>query len=117
MKLVSSVILILLIFLVFIFNIQPTSELAEIIDTRAGSIIIVVVALCMFAYSRILGIFGLLLAFILIQRSALVTGNAALQLFYPYDEKQKWVGLPRIHEFPVTLEEQMVAKYGTATME
>ena len=86
------------------------SNIAEMIDTTSGKIIIVVVALFLFAYSNpILGIIGLIVAYELIKRSSVTTGSAALAAYYPTEEK-KWSPFSAHHQFPYTLEQEVVKK-------
>ena len=93
-----------------VLGVNPPVALAEIIDTNIGKIIIASSALCLFAYSNpVLGVLGLFVAFELIRRSSVATGSAAIELFYPTENK-KWIGIPKMREFPYTLEQEMVKK-------
>ena len=96
---------------------NPPASLAAIIDTTLGKIIVAVCAMCLFAYSNpVLGVLGLFVAFELIRRSMVVTGSAAMEMYYP-TEANKWVGVPKMHEFPYTLEQEMVKKMTARTEE
>jgi len=106
----SQNILIGLFFIYLVMGINPPIAMATIIDTTIGKIFIVVVAMCLFSYSNyVLGVLGLFVAFELVRRSMVVTGSAAMEMYYP-TESNKWIGVPKMHEFPYTLEQEMVKK-------
>jgi len=92
---------------------NPPPALAAIIDTSVGKILIATASLCLFAYANpVLGVLGLFVAFELVRRSMVVTGSAALEMYYP-TEVSKWAGVPARHQFPYTLEQEMVTKMTT----
>lgn len=81
---------------------------AQVIDTTMGKIIVSLVALLLFAYSNpVLGVLGLLVAYHLIMTSSIKTGMAALEEYYPTEEK-KWTPFTPAHQFPYTLEQEVV---------
>ena len=83
---------------------------ANAVDSTIGKIIVVVVALMMFAYSNpILGILALLVAYQLIKGAAIRTGMAGLEKYYPTEQK-KWSPFTPTHQFPYTLEQEVVKK-------
>jgi hypothetical protein len=85
-------------------------SLAIMIDTTMGKILIALITMCLFAYANpVLAVLGLFVAFELIRRSMVVTGSSAMELFYPTEEN-KWKGIPPRHQFPYTLEQEMVNK-------
>lgn len=85
-------------------------QLAAVVDTTAGKIIIALCALLLFAYTNpILGILGVLVAYKLIITATHSTGLGALEMYAPSEDK-KWSGFPQIHKFPYTLEQEMVKK-------
>lgn len=89
---------------------NPPPALAAIIDTILGKILVATAAMCLFAYSNpVLGVLGLYVAYDLVRRSMAVTGSLAIELYYPTESK-KWEGVPKMHEFPYTLEQEMVKK-------
>ena len=64
----------------------------------------------MFAHSNpIVGILGIIVAYELIKRSSVTTGSAALEHYYPTEQK-KWSPFSPIHQFPYTLEQEIVKK-------
>ena len=77
------------IYLVMGFNIPEF--LAIPIDSSVGKIIIVLVALLLFAYSNpVLGVLALLVAYSLIKSASIKTGMAGLEEYYPTEQK-KWI--------------------------
>jgi len=105
--------LIVLFALYLIIGSNPPKALATIIDTSIGKILIATASLCLFAYANsVLGVLGLFVAFELVRRSMVVTGSAALEMYYP-TEASKWAGVPARHKFPYTLEQEMVTKMTT----
>jgi hypothetical protein len=87
--------------------------LAQVVDTTIGKVIVGLVALLLFAYSNpILGVLGLLVAFQLIQSASIKTGMAALEQYYPTEEK-KWSPFSPAHQFPYTLEQEVVKNMTT----
>lgn len=87
--------------------------IASIIDTPIGKIVVVVVALMLFAYSNpVLGVLALLVAYQLIKGASIKTGMAGLDEYYPTESK-KWSPFSASHQFPYTLEEEVVKKMTT----
>jgi hypothetical protein len=103
--------ILMLLFVTFLVTgYRMPDSVAEVIDTTAGKVVVIVGALSLFAYSNpILGVVGLLVAYELIKRSYQVTGTAALEAYYPTEEK-KWSPFSPMHQFPYTLEQEMVKK-------
>lgn len=86
---------------------------AQIIDTSIGKIVVAVVSLMLFAYGTpVLGVLGLLVAYQLIQSASIKTGMAALEQYYPTEEK-KWTPFSPAHQFPYTLEQEVVKNMTT----
>ena len=83
---------------------------ASMVDSTIGKIVVVVVALMLFAYSNpILGILALLVAYQLIKGASIKTGMAGLEEYYPTEAK-KWTPFTPTNQFPYTLEQEMVKK-------
>ena len=101
-------------FILFLVMRYPIPEsIANMIDTTFGKIVIVLIALFLFAYSNpILGILALLVAYYLIKDSSMKTGMASLEEFYPTEAK-KWSPFSPIHQFPYTLEQEVVKQMTT----
>ena len=100
-----------LVFVIYILiNIQTPESLAGLIDNVYGNIAVVVLALSVFTHSNpVVGILGLVAAYELIKRSSVKTGTHAIRNYLPTEEK-KVMDFSRYNEFPVTLEEQVVAR-------
>ena len=83
---------------------------ANLIDTMPGKIVVTLVALFMFAYTNpILGVLSLLVAYHMITSASIKTGMASLKEYYPTEDK-KWSPFTPTHQFPYTLEQEMVKK-------
>ena len=100
--------IIFILYLILGFKMPP--QMAELIDTNVGKMIVVVLALILFGSATpIVGILGIIVAYELIKRSSISTGSAALAKYYPTEEK-KWSPFNATHQFPYTLEQEMVKK-------
>lgn len=88
-------------------------SLAMMVVTPIGKIVIVMVALMLFAYSSpILGVLALLVAYNMIKGAAIKTGMAGLEEYYPTEEK-KWSPYTPANQFPYTLEQEIVKNMTT----
>jgi hypothetical protein len=88
-------------------------NVAQIVDSTIGKIVVIVVALMLFAYSNpVLGILALLVAYQLIRSASIKTGMAGLEEYYPTEEK-KWSPFTPTHQFPYTLEQEVVKNMTT----
>ena len=104
----SQLMLVVLFIIYLIMGYKIPDQLANIIDSSAGKIVVALIALLLFGYSNpILGVLGILVAYHLIKSSSEKTGMAALEQFYPTEEK-KWSPFTAIHQFPYTLEQEVV---------
>ncbi len=87
--------------------------IAKLIDTTIGKIAVVLVALMLFAYSNpILGVLALLVAYHMIKGASVKTGMAGLEEYYPTEAK-KWSPFSPAHQFPYTLEQEIVKNMTT----
>ena len=83
-------------------------NVASAVDTTVGKIIVVLAALMLFAYSHpFLGVLALFVAYQMINSASTKTGFAALDKYYP-TEQQKWSPFTPAHQFPYTLEQEVV---------
>ena len=88
-------------------------QLSPLVDSMLGKVVIVIVALFMFIYTNpVLGVLALLVAYQLIRSASVQTGTAALEEYYPTEAK-KWSPFTPTHQFPYTLEQEMVKKMTT----
>jgi hypothetical protein len=93
-----------------IMGYKTPSLLASVIDTTYGKVIVVLVALLLFANCNpILGVLGFFVAYNLISKSEVVTGTYGLNNYMPTEEK-KYSALTMYNQFPYTLEQEVVKK-------
>jgi len=112
-KNMPQLVLSILFVIYLVLGLKMPSSLANIIDSTFGKIVVSLVALMLFAYSNpVLGVLGLLVAYHLIRSSSVKTGMAALEEYYPTEEK-KWTPFTPIHQFPYTLEQEVVKNMTT----
>lgn len=101
-----ELLLTVLIALYIVLNVPTPSIIASYVDTPLGNIAVVVIALSLFMHSHaVVGVLGLFAAYVLIRRSS---RSAAIESYVP-SERRKSEELSAFNQFPVTLEEQMVA--------
>ena len=98
-------------FIVYIlFPISTPDVLSSAVDSMVGRIVVILIALSTFVHSSpVVGILGLVVAFILIKRSEGSDVSYALKNYIP-TEKTKSNDLNIFNQFPVTLEEEVVQK-------
>jgi len=83
-------------------------SIASAVDSTLGKIIVALVALFLFAYSNpVLGVLGLLVAYQIITSASVKTGMAALEQYYPTEQKV-WSPFTATNQFPYTLEQEVV---------
>jgi hypothetical protein len=112
-KQTSELVLSILFVLYLVMGFHVPDGVATIIDTSIGKIIVVLVALMLFAYSNpVLGVLGLLVAYQLIKGASVKTGMAGLEEYYPTEAK-KWSPFTPTHQFPYTLEQEVVKNMTT----
>jgi len=100
--------LIILFIIYLVMGLQMPDPVANVIDSPIGKIVVALMALMLFGYSNpILGVLGIMVAYHLIKSSSNKTGMSALEQFYPTEEK-KWSPFTPIHQFPYTLEQEVV---------
>lgn len=104
-----SLVLELLFVIYIMFDIETPVELAKLVDSSMGNIVVVLLALSMFAAAGpIAGILALLAAHTLIKRSSMQTGGVLMQS-ENHAEEIKMKMLKQYNDFPKTLEEEVVA--------
>lgn len=92
-----------------VFDIHVPQALADMIDNPIGKISVAALALCLLSMNTLLGVIGLVAAYVLIQRSENTTGTRAEKDYLPSEAKKKSV-LTAMNQFPVTVEEEVIAK-------
>jgi hypothetical protein len=104
----SQLLLVILFIIYLIMGFKMPDPVANMIDSSAGKVIVALLALLLFGYSNpILGVLGIMVAYQLIKSSSEKTGMAALEKYYPTEEK-KWSPFTPTHQFPYTLEQEVV---------
>ena len=112
-KNMPQLVLALLFALYLIMGYQIPEGVATMIDSTVGKIVVVLVALMLFAYSNpVLGVLALLVAYQLIRGASIKTGMAGLEEYYPTEAK-KWSPFTPENQFPYTLEQEVVKKMTT----
>ena len=103
-------VLMVLLAVFIVLDIQVPAAVAELVDTIVGKIIIVVIALSMCTSKQpILCALSLLAAYELIRRSSNSNIGPAVMKFIPTEAKKSG-HLSAMNQFPVTVEEQVVAE-------
>jgi hypothetical protein len=112
-KQTPELVLSILFVLYLVMGFHVPDGVATIIDTSIGKIVVVLVALMLFAYSNpVLGVLALLVAYQLIKGASVKTGMAGLEEYYPTEAK-KWTPFTPTHQFPYTLEQEVVKNMTT----
>ncbi len=108
--------LLTILFVVYlVLGYKMPEAIATMIDTNVGKVAVVLAALLLFAYSNpILGVLGLLVAYHMIRGASVKTGMAGLEAYYPTEAK-KWSPFSPAHQFPYTLEQEVVKNMTTQT--
>tara|TARA_B100001250_G_C19419044_1_gene622386 strand:- start:64 stop:507 length:444 start_codon:yes stop_codon:yes gene_type:complete len=103
-------VLMVLLAVFIVLDIQVPAAVAELVDTIVGKIIIVVIALSMCTSKQpILCALSLLAAYELIRRSSNSNIGPAVMKFIPTEAKKSG-HLSAMNQFPVTVEEQVIAE-------
>ena len=109
-KNMPEIVLVSLFMLYLVMGYQMPEQVAPIVDSTIGKIVIVLVALMLFSHSNpILGILSLLVAYQLIKSASVKTGMAGLEEYYP-TELKKWTPFTPTNQFAYTLEQEVVKK-------
>lgn len=112
-KHMPELVLSVLFVLYLVMGLKVPDGVATIIDSTIGKIVVILIALMLFAYSNpVLGVLALLVAYQLIKSASVKTGMAGLEEYYPTEAK-KWSPFTPIHQFPYTLEQEVVKNMTT----
>ena len=109
MKSKHHLVLTILLCVFIVFDIQVPDALANMVDNPIGKIAVAALALCLLSMNTLLGVIGLVAAYVLIQRSADTTGTQAEKDYVPSEAKKNIV-LSAMNQFPMTVEEEVIAK-------
>ena len=104
-----ELLLTVLLVLYLVLNAPTPDVIAPYVDTPLGTIVVVLIALSFFTHSHpLVGVLGLFAAYMLIRRSS---SSSAIEAYIANSpsEQRKSEELSAFNQFPVTLEEQMVA--------
>lgn len=106
----GQLILAILFVIYLIMGYKTPEPVANVVDTLIGKIVIIIIALALFAnVNPVLGVLGLLVAYDIIRRSSVATGTDALKKYLPSEEK-KISQFTAFNQFPYTLEQEVVKK-------
>ena len=106
----SQLVLVVLFIIYLLMGYKTPASVASMIDSTVGKIVVALIALLLFAYSNpILGVLGIFVAYQLVRGASIKTGMAGLEEYYPTEGK-KWSPFTPAHQFPYTLEQEMVKK-------
>jgi hypothetical protein len=99
------------VFIIYILmNVRTPHAIAPSIDSTLGNIVVAALAVVVFTQSKpVIGVLGLIVAYVLIKRSSLETGSHAIHTALT-SERAKVRDFNRYNQFPVSLEEEMVKK-------
>jgi len=107
-KNLGQLLLLILFCIYLITGYKMPHALAVLIDTIWGKIIIILIALILFAVCNpILGIIGFFVAYKLLTTSTIETGSYGQRHFIPSEEK-KYSEMINNNKYPYTLEQEMV---------
>ena len=94
-----------LLIIFIVSDVKVPNAVAELVDSTLGKIVVAIVALSLFSSHPVVGAIGLVAAYQLIMRSQ---GMAATQQYIPSEHK-KSQALSAMNQFPVTVEEEVIA--------
>jgi len=93
----------------FVLGYPVPNDLADVIDTPVGKLVVVIVVALLFLFvNPIIAVVGVLVAIDLVRRSEQSTGRYAMNTYMP-SEKQKASNMNKFNQFPYTLEQEMVS--------
>jgi hypothetical protein len=109
-KNIGQLILAILFIIFLLSNLSVPYSWAKLIDTKIAVVIIVVILILLVCYvNPLVSILAVLVAYELMKRSATMVGKTNLEDYYPVQEK-KWSPFNSHHQFPYTLEQEVVNK-------
>jgi hypothetical protein len=99
--------LVLLLSIFIVFDIQIPVTVAQLIDSILGKIGVIAIALSLLNVHPLVGILGLVAAYVLIERSSTSTGVGPMKKYNPSEEK-KAHEMTAMNHFPMTVEEEVI---------
>ncbi len=101
--------LLVLYFAFIVMDIYPSSDIASLIDTPIGYVIVIIFALYMLMYfNPIVGVISVYAAYELIKRSSSINNRVALQKYTPTQEKKDREMAAMNPVVASTLEEELI---------
>jgi hypothetical protein len=101
-----------ILFIIFLLssNVPLPYSIAKIINTKLGVITIIILLILLICYvNPIVSILAILVVYELMKRATMSVSKNNLEDYYPIQEK-KWSPYNAHHQFPYTLEQEMVNK-------
>jgi hypothetical protein len=102
-------VLVLILVLFVVFPISIPHELASLVSSLFGKVVIVVVVLNLFLLHPVIGSVGVVAAYELVRRSSETKGSGAdaIKKFIPSEQSKK-ANLTKYNQFPLTVEEIVI---------
>ena len=103
--------LLLIVLVVYIIaKVDTPMPLAKLVDNVYGNAAVSILALAFFMKTKsVAGVLAIVAAYELIKRSSVKAGSHALRNYVPCEHK-KLADFKKYNEFPITLEEEIIAK-------
>lgn len=102
----SYLVLSLLMVVFIVMEVAPPSNICMLVDTIVGKAVVIMVALGLFSLDTLMGIVGIVAAYILIMRCS---KKEEVRTFSP-SEVKKSKQLSAMNQFPMTVEEEVIDK-------
>lgn len=106
--------ILVILFIIYLLTGSETPQgVANMVDTMAGKIIVIMFALFLFAYGNpIVGVLGIFVAYNILKNASMASSlmlNPSLDSYYPTEQKV-WSPFTPTNQFPYTLEQEVVKK-------
>lgn len=102
----SYLVLSLLMVVFIVMEVTPPSNICMLVDTIVGKAVVIMVALGLFSLDTLMGIVGIVAAYIFIMRCS---KKEEVRTFSP-SEMKKSKHLSAMNQFPMTVEEEVIDK-------
>ena len=102
----SYLVLSLLMVIFIVMEVTPPSNICMLVDTIVGKAVVIMVALGLFSLDTLMGIVGIVAAYIFIMRCS---KKEEVRTFSP-SEMKKSKHLSAMNQFPMTVEEEVIDK-------
>jgi len=102
----SYLVLSLLMIVFIVMEVTPPSNICMLVDTIVGKAVVIMVALGLFSLDTLMGIVGIVAAYIFIMRCS---KKEEVRTFSP-SEMKKSKHLSAMNQFPMTVEEEVIDK-------